>query len=224
MRNKRIASIFAVVSLLIISLIGCGTKSMETDFIKNIVGEQGTVSAFDNNDGVIKANITGDFNRDSLEEIVHKIYSKSKEEKVKENKVTLNIYASGDNPNFTEGIDENMSFNIEISLDKETYELKSINKIENISHEDVVGDFSNGKLISAKDNNIEIETDINLENLEKEEVMKRIKTYVELFLSTNKDKEIKDIKITVNSEENKSYFYNTEMEEVLVAIEKEIKF
>ena len=64
---------------------------------------------------------------------------------------------------------------------------------------------------------------MSLEELSKEEVMKRMKTYVKLFLDTNNDKDIKSIKLTVNSADNKGYLYNTQMEEILVETEKEVK-
>ena len=50
-----------------------------------------------------------------------------------------------------------------------------------------------------------------------------MKTYVKLFLDTNNDKDVKSIKLTVNSADNKGYLYNTQMEEILVETEKEVK-
>ena len=46
MRNKKILSVLIVISLLMISLIGCNSKSIKKDFIENIVGEEYIVSAF----------------------------------------------------------------------------------------------------------------------------------------------------------------------------------
>ena len=116
-----------------------------------------------------------------------------------------------------------MSFKINISLEKGTYTINSVNKVGNVEIGDEIGNYSNSKLIGAKDSNLEIEIDMNLEELSKEEVMKRMKTYIKLFLDTNNDKDIKSIKLTVNSEENKGYLYNTQMEEILVQSEKEVK-
>ena len=213
MRNKKILSV----------LIGCNSKSIKKDFIENIVAEEYIVSAFENNEGIIKANLTGNLSRESVDSIVKEIYSKSKQEKIKEKELVLNIYTEGENNEFVEEIEENMSFKINISLEKGTYTINSVNKVGNVEIGDEIGNYSNSKLIGAKDSNLEIEIDMNLEELSKEEVMKRMKTYIKLFLDTNNDKDIKSIKLTVNSEENKGYLYNTQMEEILVQSEKEVK-
>ncbi|MEO2509424.1 hypothetical protein ABHA01_16735 [Clostridium paraputrificum] len=81
MRNKKILSVLIVISLLMISLIGCNSKSIKKDFIENIVGEEYIVSAFENNEGIIKANLTGNLSRESVESIVKEIYSKAKQDK-----------------------------------------------------------------------------------------------------------------------------------------------
>lgn len=223
MRNKKILSVLIVISLLMISLIGCNSKSINKDFIENIVGEEYIVSAFENNEGIIKANLTGNLNRESVESIVKEIYSKAKQDKVKEKEIILNVYKDGENKEFVEVIDENMAFNVDIYLEKGTYTINSVNEVKNVEAGDEVGNYSNNKLISAKDSNLEIEIDMSLEELSKEEVMKRMKTYVKLFLDTNNDKDIKSIKLTVNSADNKGYLYNTQMEEILVETEKEVK-
>ena len=223
MRNKKILSVLIVISLLMISLIGCNSKSIKKDFIENIVGEEYIVSAFENNEGIIKANLTGNLSRESVESIVKEIYSKAKQDKVKEKEIILNVYKDGENKEFVEVIDENMAFNVDIYLEKGTYTIKSVNEVKNVEAGDEVGNYSNNKLISAKDSNLEIEIDMSLEELSKEEVMKRMKTYVKLFLDTNNDKDIKSIKLTVNSADNKGYLYNTQMEEILVETEKEVK-
>ncbi|MDU4937727.1 MAG: hypothetical protein E6X34_04620 [Clostridium sp.] len=223
MRNKKILSVLIVISLLMVSLIGCNSKSIKKDFIENIVAEEYIVSAFENNEGIIKANLTGNLSRESVDSIVKEIYSKSKQEKIKEKELVLNIYTEGENNEFVEEIEENMSFKINISLEKGTYTINSVNKVGNVEIGDEIGNYSNSKLIGAKDSNLEIEIDMNLEELSKEEVMKRMKTYIKLFLDTNNDKDIKSIKLTVNSEENKGYLYNTQMEEILVQSEKEVK-
>lgn len=223
MKNKKILSVLIVISLLMVSLIGCNSKSIKKDFIENIVGEEYIVSAFENNEGIIKANLTGNLSRESVDSIVKEIYSKSKQEKIKEKELILNIYTDGENNEFVEEIEENMSFKINISLDEGTYTINSVNKVGNVEIGDEIGNYSNSKLIGAKDSNLEIEIDMNLEELSKEEVMKRMKTYIKLFLDTNNDKDIKSIKLTVNSEDNKGYLYNTQMEEILVESEKEVK-
>ncbi|WP_195572817.1 hypothetical protein [Clostridium paraputrificum] len=223
MRNKKILSVLIVISLLMISLIGCNSKSIKKDFIENIVGEEYIVSAFENNEGIIKANLTGNLSRESLDSIVKEIYSKAKQDKVKEKEIILNVYKDGENKEFLEVIDENMTFNVDIYLEKGTYTIKSVNEVKNVEAGDEVGNYSNNKLISAKDSNLEIEIDMSLEELSKEEVMKRMKTYVKLFLDTNNDKDVKSIKLTVNSADNKGYLYNTQMEEILVETEKEVK-
>lgn len=223
MRNKKILSVLIVISLLMISLIGCNSKSIKKDFIENIVGEEYIVSAFENNEGIIKANLTGNLSRESVESIVKEIYSKAKQDKVKEKEIILNVYKDGENKEFVEVIDENMAFNVDIYLEKGTYTINSVNEVKNVEAGDEVGNYSNNKLISAKDSNLEIEIDMSLEELSKEEVMKRMKTYVKLFLDTNNDKDIKSIKLTVNSADNKGYLYNTQMEEILVETEKEVK-
>lgn len=223
MKNKKIISVLAVTALLMISLIGCASKSVKADFIENIVGEKYIVSAFENNEGIIKANLTGDLTEESIGDIVKEIYSKAKQDKVKEKEIILNVYKDGENKEFVEAIDDNMAFNIEISLEKGTYTLKAVNEVKGVDAGDVVGSYSNNKLISAKDNNLEIEIDMNLEELNKEEVMKKIKTYVNLFLDTNSDKDIKDIRLTVNSKDNRAYLYDTKMEELLVVIDEDMK-
>ena len=223
MKNKKIISVLAVTALLMISLIGCASKSVKADFIENIVGEKYIVSAFENNEGIIKANLTGDLSEESIGDIVKEIYSKAKQDKVKEKEIILNVYKDGENKEFVEAIDDNMAFNIEISLEKGTYTLKSVNEVKDVDAGDVVNNYSNNKLISAKDSNLEIEIDMNLEELNKEEVMKKIKTYVNLFLDTNSDKDIKDIKLTVNSKDNRAYLYDTKMEELLVVIDEDMK-
>lgn len=223
MRNKKILSALIVISLLMISLIGCNSKSIKKDFIENIAGEEYIVSAFENNEGIIKANLTGNLSRESVESIVKEIYSKAKQDKVKEKEIILNVYKDGENKEFVEVIDENMAFNVDIYLEKGTYTINSVNEVKNVEAGDEVGNYSNNKLISAKDSNLEIEIDMSLEELSKEEVMKRMKTYVKLFLDTNNDKDIKSIKLTVNSADNKGYLYNTQMEEILVETEKEVK-
>lgn len=223
MRNKKILSVLIVISLLMISLIGCNSKSIKKDFIENIVGEEYIVSVFENNEGIIKANLTGNLSRESVESIVKEIYSKAKQDKVKEKEIILNVYKDGENKEFVEVIDENMAFNVDIYLEKGTYTINSVNEVKNVEAGDEVGNYSNNKLISAKDSNLEIEIDMSLEELSKEEVMKRMKTYVKLFLDTNNDKDIKSIKLTVNSADNKGYLYNTQMEEILVETEKEVK-
>ena len=223
MRNKKILSVLIVISLLMISLIGCNSKSIKKDFIENIVGEEYIVSAFENNEGIIKANLTGNLSRESLDSIVKEIYSKAKQDKVKEKEIILNVYKDGENKEFLEVIDENMTFNVDIYLEKGTYTIKSVNEVKNVEAGDEVGNYSNNKLISAKDSNLEIESEMSLEELSKEEVMKRMKTYVKLFLDTNNDKDVKSIKLTVNSADNKGYLYNTQMEEILVETEKEVK-
>ena len=133
------------------------------------------------------------------------------------------MYKDGENKEFVEVIDENMAFNVDIYLEKGTYTINSVNEVKNVEAGDEVGNYSNNKLISAKDSNLEIEIDMSLEELSKEEVMKIMKTYVKLFLDTNNDKDIKSIKLTVNSADNKGYLYNTQMEEILVETEKEVK-
>ena len=223
MKNKKITSVLITIMLLGITLMGCSSKSIEKDFIENIIDEEYSVSAFQNNEGVIKANLTGNLSRESVDSIVKEIYSKSKQEKIKEKEIILNVYKEGENKEFVEAIDENMAFNVDIYLEKWTYTIKSVNEVKNVEAGDEIGNYSNNKLISAKDSNLEIEIDMNLEELSKEEVMKRMKTYVKLFLDTNSDKDIKSIKLTTNSENNKGYLYNTQIEEILVAVEKELK-
>lgn len=223
MKNKKIISVLAVTALLMISLIGCASKSVKADFIENIVGDEYIVSSFENNEGIIKANLTGDLSEESIGDIVKEIYSKAKQDKVKEKEIILNVYKNGENKEFVEAIDDNMAFNIEISLEKGTYTLKSVNEVKDVDAGDVVNNYSNNKLISAKDSNLEIEIDMNLEELNKEEVMKKIKTYVNLFLDTNSDKDIKDIRLTVNSKDNRAYLYDTKMEELLVVIDEDMK-
>ncbi|VYU63986.1 hypothetical protein [Clostridium tertium] len=223
MKNKKIISVLITIMLLGITLMGCSSKSIEKDFIENIIDEEYSVSAFENNEEVIKANLTGNLSRESVDSIVKEIYSKSKQDKIKEKEVILNVYKEGENKDFVEAIDENMAFNVDIYLEKGTYTIKSVNEVKNVEAGDEIGNYSNNKLISAKDSNLEIEIDMNLEELSKEEVMKRMKTYVKLFLDTNSDKDIKSIKLTTNSENNKGYLYNTQIEEILVAVEKELK-
>ena len=64
---------------------------------------------------------------------------------------------------------------------------------------------------------------MSLEELSNEEIMKRMKTYVKLFLDTNSDKDIESIKLNVNNKDNNSYLYDTKMEETLVIVDKEVK-
>ncbi|VYT76038.1 hypothetical protein [Clostridium paraputrificum] len=212
-----------VITLLMISFIGCGSKSIKVDFIENIIGEEYVVSAFENNEGIIKANLTGNLSRESVEDIVKEIYSKAKQDKVKEEEIILNVYKDGENKEFVQAIEENMAFNIEIFLEKGTYTIKSVNEVKNVNAGDEIGNYSNNKLISAKDSNLEIEIDMSLEELSNEEIMKRMKTYVKLFLDTNSDKDIESIKLNVNNKDNNSYLYDTKMEETLVIVDKEVK-
>lgn len=223
MRIKKIISVLMVITLLMISFIGCGSKSIKVDFIENIIGEEYVVSAFENNEGIIKANLTGNLSRESVEDIVKEIYSKAKQDKVKEEEIILNVYKDGENKEFVQAIEENMAFNIEIFLEKGTYTIKSVNEVKNVNAGDEIGNYSNNKLISAKDSNLEIEIDMSLEELSNEEIMKRIKTYVKLFLDTNIDKDIESIKLNVNNKDNNSYLYDTKMEETLVIVDKEVK-
>ena len=212
-----------VITLLMISFIGCGSKSIKVDFIENIIGEEYVVSAFENNEGIIKANLTGNLSRESVEDIVKEIYSKAKQDKVKEEEIILNVYKDGENKEFVQAIEENMAFNIEIFLEKGTYTIKSVNEVKNVNAGDEIGNYSNNKLTSAKDSNLEIEIDMSLEELSNEEIMKRMKTYVKLFLDTNSDKDIESIKLNVNNKDNNSYLYDTKMEETLVIVDKEVK-
>ena len=212
-----------VITLLMISFIGCSSKSIKVDFIENIIGEEYVVSAFENNEGIIKANLTGNLSRESVEDIVKEIYSKAKQDKVKEEEIILNVYKDGENKEFVKAIEENMAFNIEIFLEKGTYTIKSVNEVKNVNAGDEIGNYSNNKLISAKDSNLEIEIDMSLEELSNEEIMKRMKTYVKLFLDTNSDKDIESIKLNVNNKDNNSYLYDTKMEETLVIVDKEVK-
>ena len=223
MRIKKTISVLMVITLLMISFIGCGSKSIKVDFIENIIGEEYVVSAFENNEGIIKANLTGNLSRESVEDIVKEIYSKAKQDKVKEEEIILNVYKDGENKEFVQAIEENMAFNIEIFLEKGTYTIKSVNEVKNVNAGDEIGNYSNNKLISAKDSNLEIEIDMSLEELSNEEIMKRIKTYVKLFLDTNIDKDIESIKLNVNNKDNNSYLYDTKMEETLVIVDKEVK-
>ena len=223
MRIKKIISVLMVITLLMISFIGCGSKSIKVDFIENIIGEEYVVSAFENNEGIIKANLTGNLSRESVEDIVKEIYSKAKQDKVKEEEIILNVYKDGENKEFVQAIEENMAFNIEIFLEKGTYTIKSVNEVKNVNAGDEIGNYSNNKLISAKDSNLEIEIDMSLEELSNEEIMKRMKTYVKLFLDTNSDKDIESIKLNVNNKDNNSYLYDTKMEETLVIVDKEVK-
>lgn len=223
MKNKKIISVLITIMLLGITLMGCSSKSIEKDFIENIIDEEYSVSAFQNNEGVIKANLTGNLSRESVDSIVKEIYSKSKQEKIKEKEIILNVYKEGENKEFVEAIDENMAFNVDIYLEKGTYTIKSVNEVKNVEAGDEIGNYSNNKLISAKDSNLEIEIDMNLEELSKEEVMKRMKTYVKLFLDTNSDKDIKSIKLNINNKDNNSYLYDTKMEGILVIVDKELK-
>lgn len=223
MRIKKKISVLMVITLLMISFIGCGSKSIKVDFIENIIGEEYVVSAFENNEGIIKANLTGNLSRESVEDIVKEIYSKAKQDKVKEEEIILNVYKDGENKEFVQAIEENMAFNIEIFLEKGTYTIKSVNEVKNVNAGDEIGNYSNNKLISAKDSNLEIEIDMSLEELSNEEIMKRMKTYVKLFLDTNSDKDIESIKLNVNNKDNNSYLYDTKMEETLVIVDKEVK-
>ncbi|MBS5927904.1 MAG: hypothetical protein KIC66_12590 [Clostridium sp.] len=223
MRIKKTISVLMVITLLMISFIGCGSKSIKVDFIENIIGEEYVVSAFENNEGIIKANLTGNLSRESVEDIVKEIYSKAKQDKVKEEEIILNVYKDGENKEFVKAIEENMAFNIEIFLEKGTYTIKSVNEVKNVNAGDEIGNYSNNKLISAKDSNLEIEIDMSLEELSNEEIMKRMKTYVKLFLDTNSDKDIESIKLNVNNKDNNSYLYDTKMEETLVIVDKEVK-
>ncbi len=223
MRIKKTISVLMVITLLMISFIGCGSKSIKVDFIENIIGEEYVVSAFENNEGIIKANLTGNLSRESVEDIVKEIYSKAKQDKVKEEEIILNVYKDGENKEFVQAIEENMAFNIEIFLEKGTYTIKSVNEVKNVNAGDEIGNYSNNKLISAKDSNLEIEIDMSLEELSNEEIMKRMKTYVKLFLDTNSDKDIESIKLNVNNKDNNSYLYDTKMEETLVIVDKEVK-
>lgn len=223
MRIKKTISVLMVITLLMISFIGCGSKSIKVDFIENIIGEEYVVSAFENNEGIIKANLTGNLSRESVEDIVKEIYSKAKQDKVKEEEIILNVYKDGENKEFVQAIEENMAFNIEIFLEKGTYTIKSVNEVKNVDAGDEIGNYSNNKLISAKDSNLEIEIDMSLEELSNEEIMKRMKTYVKLFLDTNSDKDIESIKLNVNNKDNNSYLYDTKMEETLVIVDKEVK-
>ncbi|MFR4998498.1 MAG: hypothetical protein ACLUDK_14900 [Clostridium paraputrificum] len=223
MRIKKTISVLMVITLLMISFIGCSSKSIKVDFIENIIGEEYVVSAFENNEGIIKANLTGNLSRESVEDIVKEIYSKAKQDKVKEEEIILNVYKDGENKEFVQAIEENMAFNIEIFLEKGTYTIKSVNEVKNVNAGDEIGNYSNNKLISAKDSNLEIEIDMSLEELSNEEIMKRIKTYVKLFLDTNIDKDIESIKLNVNNKDNNSYLYDTKMEETLVIVDKEVK-
>lgn len=223
MRIKKTISVLMVITLLMISFIGCGSKSIKVDFIENIIGEEYVVSAFENNEGIIKANLTGNLSRESVEDIVKEIYSKAKQDKVKEEEIILNVYKDGENKEFVQAIEENMAFNIEIFLEKGTYTIKSVNEVKNVNAGDEIGNYSNNKLTSAKDSNLEIEIDMSLEELSNEEIMKRMKTYVKLFLDTNSDKDIESIKLNVNNKDNNSYLYDTKMEETLVIVDKEVK-
>lgn len=223
MRIKKTISVLMVITLLMISFIGCGSKSIKVDFIENIIGEEYVVSAFENNEGIIKANLTGNLSRESVEDIVKEIYSKAKQDKVKEEEIILNVYKDGENKEFVQAIEENMAFNIEIFLEKGTYTIKSVNEVKNVNAGDEIGNYSNNKLMSAKDSNLEIEIDMSLEELSNEEIMKRMKTYVKLFLDTNSDKDIESIKLNVNNKDNNSYLYDTKMEETLVIVDKEVK-
>lgn len=223
MRIKKTISVLMVITLLMISFIGCGSKSIKVDFIENIIGEEYVVSAFENNEGIIKANLTGNLSRESVEDIVKEIYSKAKQDKVKEEEIILNVYKDGENKEFVKAIEENMAFNIEIFLEKGTYTIKSVNEVKNVDAGDEIGNYSNNKLISAKDSNLEIEIDMSLEELSNEDIMKRMKTYVKLFLDTNSDKDIESIKLNVNNKDNNSYLYDTKMEETLVIVDKEVK-
>lgn len=223
MRIKKTISVLMVITLLMISFIGCSSKSIKVDFIENIIGEEYVVSAFENNEGIIKANLTGNLSRESVEDIVKEIYSKAKQDKVKEEEIILNVYKDGENKEFVQAIEENMAFNIEIFLEKGTYTIKSVNEVKNVNAGDEIGNYSNNKLISAKDSNLEIEIDMSLEELSNEEIMKRMKTYVKLFLDTNSDKDIESIKLNVNNKDNNSYLYDTKMEETLVIVDKEVK-
>ncbi|MBS5987718.1 hypothetical protein [Clostridium sp.] len=223
MRIKKTISVLMVITLLMISFIGCSSKSIKVDFIENIIGEEYVVSAFENNEGIIKANLTGNLSRESVEDIVKEIYSKAKQDKVKEEEIILNVYKDGENKEFVKAIEENMAFNIEIFLEKGTYTIKSVNEVKNVNAGDEIGNYSNNKLISAKDSNLEIEIDMSLEELSNEEIMKRMKTYVKLFLDTNSDKDIESIKLNVNNKDNNSYLYDTKMEETLVIVDKEVK-
>lgn len=223
MRIKKTISVLMVITLLMISFIGCSSKSIKVDFIENIIGEEYVVSAFENNEGIIKANLTGNLSRESVEDIVKEIYSKAKQDKVKEEEIILNVYKDGENKEFVQAIEENMAFNIEIFLEKGTYTIKSVNEVKNVNAGDEIGNYSNNKLTSAKDSNLEIEIDMSLEELSNEEIMKRMKTYVKLFLDTNSDKDIESIKLNVNNKDNNSYLYDTKMEETLVIVDKEVK-
>lgn len=100
MRIKKTISVLMVITLLMISFIGCGSKSIKVDFIENIIGEEYVVSAFENNEGIIKANLTGNLSRESVEDIVKEIYSKAKQDKVKEEEIILNVYKDGENKEF----------------------------------------------------------------------------------------------------------------------------
>lgn len=220
---KKIISKLLIIMVFIISLTGCSAKSTKQNFIEGIIEEKYVISAFDNNKGVIKANLTGNLSKQSLEDIVKEIYSKSQKEKIKENEIILNVYKDGENKEFIENVNDNLIFNVDISLEKGIYTLKSVNEVKSVDIGDEIGDFTNSKLISAKDNNIQVEIDMNLEKLDEEEVLKRMKTYADLFLNTNYEKDIKSINLTVNSEGNKSYVYDTQMEETLIIAEKELK-
>lgn len=210
--------IISITTLVVIALIGGiflikGGSSLDEKAINKVVDNRGKASNFSSSENEVKVDVSGDIDKEEAKAISKDILNLDKKSN---KKLVINFIKDG-----TSSKDE---FYYDGLVNRATVK-KDSNDIEfetfingKAEKSKTINDYNDHKLLTAENNKLIVSLNMNLKDIKDEEAVGQIKSYIEMFKSSNKDKNIESLQVNLKSSD-KGYNYCDKNDDVYSIVE-----
>lgn len=193
-------------------------KEITKETLENLISSNYEIAEFNVDTEDIDIVIKGDLTKEELIELSKDIFVTSKyDNNIKQQNINFTLI-DGNSDYKDEFYYEGILYRGEISLGVAELNLYDFKNVQADIASDLLS-YSSQKIVSSDANELKINIDMNFDGLAEQDILSQMKTYTDLFLRTNSDKEIKNIEVSVYGNESK-YKYCSNFEDILVVSEK----
>ena len=223
MSEKKKNIIVIVLAIIAISVLAVGiiknkgTKELSMGDFCDLIDKEYKVVALDIDKSEMSIVVSGMLSSEEIKELSKNIYILAKDNRIKEKSINLKVVEDN-----VEALDEfyfvGLESRININIKDGKLKLEEFNEVIT-EKSDSLKEYSAQEIESAKDESVVLSLEMDLQGLSNEEVLTQIKTYKDLFIRSNPDKEIDGVQVNVKSGDTE-YKYNSKYENILSTSEK----
>ena len=224
MSEKKQNLIIIILAIITVILVGVAmldtnsSKELTKENLENLISSKYEITDFNINEKDINVVIKGNLTKEELTELSKNMFFTVKyDNHVKQQ--DLNFVLIDENSQYSdEFYYDGIIYKGDIYLDVGELNLYDFKNVEASASSDL-REYSSQKLVSADNNNLKINVNMDLDGLSESDILAQMKTYTDLFKRTNSDKEIKSVELSIYGNKSK-YKYSSNFENILLVSEK----